>query len=70
MSYLGCRLPNGFFGLVGVLTLVIFPVHAPQVPATQSLPYMNLALQLEKRVDDLIGRMTAGCASRASTIAE
>ena len=48
----------GFFGLVVALAFAPFPADAQQQAATQALPYMNPALPLEQRVDDLISRMT------------
>ena len=44
-----------FFSL---LALGASAAHAQQPAAGQALPYMNPALPVEQRVDDLIGRMT------------
>ena len=44
--------------LFAVLILLPLPVHAQHRPDSSSLPYMNPALPLDQRVDDLIGRMT------------
>lgn len=55
MSVLRARLVGTFFIYVVVLSLS-FLAHAQE--ATVSAPYMNPALPLEQRVDDLIGRMT------------
>jgi beta-glucosidase len=56
MSNFRARLASGSFGLLVGLAFA-FPVFAQQqVPAQPG--YMNPALPLEQRVDDLIGRMT------------
>ncbi|MBV9625908.1 MAG: glycoside hydrolase family 3 C-terminal domain-containing protein [Acidobacteria bacterium] len=55
MSTYGERLAC-FFGLLFGLVLSL-SLRAQQAPATQAA-YMNSALPLEQRVDDLIGRMT------------
>ena len=58
MSYLYARALCSFFGLFAAFAAVPFSVHAQQPPTAQAFPYMNPALPLEQRVDDLIGRMT------------
>ena len=51
------RLPIHVF--TGVFAgLLLLPCAQAQQPATATLPYMNPALPLDQRVDDLIGRMT------------
>ena len=45
------------FRLFVTATLLSLSLHAQQ-PDVQSLPYMNPALPVEQRVNDLIGRMT------------
>jgi beta-glucosidase len=56
MSSFRAPLVSSFLGLLAGLVLA-FPVHAQQ-KATAQAAYMNPALPLEQRVDDLIGRMT------------
>ena len=56
MSSFHVPLMSIFPGLLAGLTLA-FPVHAQQA-ATAQAGYMNPALPLEQRVNDLIGRMT------------
>jgi len=56
MSDFRARAASSLFGLVLGLAFA-FPVHAQQKVAAEA-PYMNPALPLEQRVDDLIGRMT------------
>jgi beta-glucosidase len=56
MSSFCVRLASSFFGLVAGIALAL-PLHAQQEGTAQA-PYVNPALPLEKRVDDLIGRMT------------
>ena len=61
MSYLNARALCSFFGLFAsfaFLPLSALSAHARQQPAAQAFPYMNPALPLEQRLDDLIGRMT------------
>ena len=58
MAYLHARALCSFFGLLAVFALLPFAAHAQQQPAAQPFPYMNPALPLEQRVDDLVGRMT------------
>jgi beta-glucosidase len=48
----------GFFVLVAAFALAPFPAYAQQQAAAQALPYMNPALPLDRRVNDLISRMT------------
>jgi len=55
MSHLPARVV-GFFVVLSFFTLVSPLLHAQTAP--QSFPYMDSAQPLEKRVDDLIGRMT------------
>jgi beta-glucosidase len=55
MSDLRARLFGTFF-LFAVVFSLSFPAHAQQAPA--NAPYLNPALPIEQRVDDLIGRMT------------
>ena len=50
------RLASSFLGLLVGLVLA-FPVHAQQAVTAQAA-YMNPALPLEQRINDLIGRMT------------
>jgi len=56
MSNSRARLVSSFLGLL-VTFVLAFPLLAQQEGTAQD-PYMNPALPLEKRVDDLIGRMT------------
>ncbi len=56
MSSFRAPLVSGFLGLLAGLALA-FPVRAQQEVAAQPA-YMNPALPLEQRVNDLIGRMT------------
>ena len=56
MSNLRTRLFSAFF--VSVLGLALGPPAHAQQEAPANAPYMNPALPLEQRVDDLIGRMT------------
>jgi len=56
MSYLRARRFSGFLLFVVSITLA-FPIHAQQGTGAK-LPYMNPALPVEQRLDDLIGRMT------------
>jgi beta-glucosidase len=58
MSYFRGLVRFGLFGLVAALTLVPFPAYAQQHANAQAFPYMNPALPLDQRVDDLISRMT------------
>jgi beta-glucosidase len=58
MSHLRGLVGFGFFGLVVALTLAAVPARAQQQSGAKTLPYMNPALPLEQRVDDLISRMT------------
>ncbi len=44
---------------VGLITLPMLAQTASQ-PDPKTLPYMNPALPIEQRVNDLIGRMTPG----------
>ncbi len=55
MSYLRTRVV--LISLCAALAFLCLPTQAQQAP-TEQAPYMNPALPLEKRVDDLIGRMT------------
>ena len=55
MSDLRARLFSTFLSLIVVLSLS-FPSHTQEAPA--NAPYRNPSVPLEKRVDDLIGRMT------------
>ncbi|WP_263367265.1 glycoside hydrolase family 3 protein [Edaphobacter bradus] len=48
---------RSFSRLLAVLTVFLISLHAQQ-PDVRSLPFMNPALPVEQRVDDLIGRMT------------
>src|SRR5271165_4434951 len=58
MSCLYARSLRSFVGLLAAFLFVPFAVHA-QTPATaQAFPFMNPALPLDQRVDDLVGRMT------------
>ncbi len=56
MSNVRSSLVSSFFRLLSGLALV-FPLHAQQ-PVTAQAGYMNPALPLDQRVDDLIGHMT------------
>jgi beta-glucosidase len=56
MSSFCARLVSSFLGLLVGLALAL-PVHAQQ-EATAQAGYMNPALPLEQRINDLIGRMT------------
>jgi len=56
MSNFRARLVSSFLGLLVGLALAL-PVHAQQ-EATAQDGYMNPALPLEQRINDLIGRMT------------
>ena len=58
MSRLYARALCGFFGLFATFVLLPFPAHAQQEPSAQAFSYMNPALPLDQRVNDLIGRMT------------
>ncbi len=58
MSNLYARALCSFFGLFVAFAAVPFPVHAQQPATAHALPYMNPALPLDQRVDDLIARMT------------
>jgi len=58
MPNLGARTLFGFFLLFAAFVLVPFPAHSQQSTTTQALPFMNPALPLEQRLDDLIGRLT------------
>ena len=53
MAHHHLRVLSGIFVLVSLL-----PLHAQQQPDPAKLPYMNPALPIDQRVDDLIGRMT------------
>ena len=56
MSHFSARLVSSSLGLLVGLALAL-PVHA-QEEATAQAGYMNPALPLEQRINDLIGRMT------------
>lgn len=58
MSYLRSLTVFFFFGLVAIFTLISSGAYGRQQDTAQTLPYMNPALPLEQRVDDLIARMT------------
>jgi beta-glucosidase len=58
MSHFPARFVIGFFVLLTFLALLSSPLHAQPVTTTQSFPYLDPALPLEKCVDDFIGRMT------------
>ena len=55
MSPLRARLLHGFFTIAVFLSLS-FPAYSQEAPA--NAPYLNPSLPLERRVNDLIGRMT------------
>jgi hypothetical protein len=55
MSYLCFRAPSS---LVVAFTTLSLPAKAPQQSGTQSFQFMNPALPIDPRVNDLIGRMT------------
>jgi len=58
MSPLYVRALSRFFGLLAAVAWVAFPVPAQSPATAQAFPYMNPALPLDQRVDDVIGRMT------------
>jgi beta-glucosidase len=58
MAYFGARALCSYFVLLAAFVFLPFAAHAQQQPAAQAFPYMNPALPLEQRLDDLIGRMT------------
>jgi len=58
MSRLYTRALCSFFSLLAAFALLPFSAQAQQQPAAQTFPYMNPALPLEQRLEDLIGRMT------------
>jgi beta-glucosidase len=58
MSRLYTRALCSFFGLLAAIALLPFSAQAQQQPAAQTFTYMDPALPLEQRLEDLIGRMT------------
>ncbi|MGO9863039.1 MAG: glycoside hydrolase family 3 C-terminal domain-containing protein [Terriglobales bacterium] len=58
MSRLHIHALCSFLGVLAACALVAFSAQAQQQSAAQDYRYMNSALPLEQRVEDLIGRMT------------
>ncbi|MET0425757.1 MAG: glycoside hydrolase family 3 protein [Actinoplanes sp.] len=56
MSHLRKRLLPGL--LVAVLATALLPGSVPMRPAPTGLPYLDAALPIDRRVDDLLSRMT------------